>query len=130
MTNAVRAMATLNAVFQVSVGLLSVVSPLAAAAAFKVDPCSPAMLALIRMFGGLLAASGTVSALVARNPGRDPGLIVAFAASLLVNVTADVVVIGAGELHFDQLAVGMLIEFVLAALLIVLRAQGMAKGSR
>jgi Domain of unknown function (DUF4345) len=118
MKKIVQAVAGFNAVFQLVVGLLSVVSPLTAAAAFKVEGESPVLLALIRMFGGLLASSGIISALIAKNPDRDRGLVRAYAGCLLLNVAADVVVIASGELRFDQLAVGMVLELVLATLLV------------
>jgi hypothetical protein len=114
MRKIVRAIAALTAVFQFLVGLLSVASPETAAAAFKVSVSAPAMLALIRMFGGLFATSGVICALIAQNPDRDRSLVTAFAACLLLNVGADV---AAGELRFDQLAVGMLLELLLAVLL-------------
>jgi hypothetical protein len=113
--------AGLNAVFQLLVGLLSVASPDTAAVAFKVTVASPAMLALIRMFGGLLASSGVISAIIAKNPDRDRSLVLAFAAGLLLNVAADTAVIAAGELRFDQLAAGMVLEIVLAFLLFFYR---------
>jgi len=119
--NIVRAVAALTTVFQVLVGLLSVASPETAAAAFKVSVAAPAMLALIRMFGGLFLTSGIICALVAQNPDRDRPLVTAFAACLLFNVVADVAVIATGELRFDQLAVGMLLELLLAVLLFLHR---------
>jgi hypothetical protein len=119
MKTAVRILAALNAVFQIIVGLLSVASPPAAAAAFKVEIGSPAMAALIRMFGGLLAASGILSGYIAKDPDRDRALCRVYAVALLVNVVTDVIVIGAGELRFDQLASGMILELVLAIVLLV-----------
>ncbi len=121
MRKIIRAVAALTAIFQVLVGLLGVASPDTAAAAFKVTVAAPAMLALIRMFGGLFATSGVISALIAQNPDRDRPLVTAFAACLLLNVGADVAVIVAGELRFDQLAVGMLLELLLAVLLLLRR---------
>lgn len=117
MRKVVVGVAALNAVFQLLVGLLSVVSPEAAARAFKINVAAPAMLALIRMFGGLLASSGVISALVAKNPDRDRSLVIAFAACLLLNDAADGAVISAGEMRFDQLASGMLLQASLALLL-------------
>jgi hypothetical protein len=121
MRKVVRAVAALNAVFQILVGLLSVASPETAAQAFKVTVAAPAMLALIRMFGGLLASSGVISGLVAQSPDRDRPLIVAFAACLLLNVAADIAAITAGEIRLDQLAVGMILEVVLALMLFAYR---------
>jgi hypothetical protein len=121
MKKIVRAVAALTAVFQVLVGLLGIASPETAAAAFKVSVAAPAMLALIRMFGGLFATSGVIAALIAQNPDRDRSLVRAFAACLVLNVVADVAVIAAGELRFDQLAVGMLLELLLAVLLFLRR---------
>jgi uncharacterized protein DUF4345 len=121
MRKIVRATAALTAVFQVLVGVLSVVSPETAAQAFKVSVSAPAMLALIRMFGGLFATTGVISGLIAENPDRDRSLVRAFAGCLLLNVGADIVVIAAAELRFDQLAVGMLLELLLAVLLLLYR---------
>ncbi len=111
----------LNAVFGLVVGLLAVASPVAAAGAFKVSVDSPAMLGLIRMFGGLLASSGIVSAVVARDPDAHPLLTRAYAAILVLNVAADGLVIASGEMRFDQVASGMLLELLLAALLFAYR---------
>jgi hypothetical protein len=113
--------AALNAVFQLLVGLLSVASPETAAVAFKVTVAAPAMLALIRMFGGLLASSGVISVLIAKNPDRDRSIVIAFAGCLLFNVAADTAVIMAGEMRFDQLAAGMVLQTVLALLLLFYR---------
>jgi hypothetical protein len=121
MKRLVRAVAALNAVFQVAVGALSVGSPHAAAAAFKVDLGTPALSALIRMFGGLLLASGLISGLIARNVDESAALRRVYAVCLAVNVTADLCVIGAGEMAFGQLAAGMILEAVLAALLLTYR---------
>ena len=129
MKKLVRALAGFNSAFQVLVGLLCIAAPVVAAAAFKVDIASPAMRALLRMFGGLLASTGILSALIARDPDRDRGFVLAFTACLLLNVGADVVVIGAGELRFDQLAVGMLLELVLAAVLLAYRFSGRASST-
>jgi hypothetical protein len=123
MKKAVQGVAALNALFGLVVGLLCVAGPATAAAAFQIDAGAPAVHALVRMFGGLLAASGIVSALLAKDPSRDAGLVVGYAACLLVNVTADSVVIAAGELRFDQLAGGMVIQALLAGLLLVHRGR-------
>jgi hypothetical protein len=107
----------LNALFGVVVGALSVVSPVAAAGAFKVDPSPESLLALIRMFGGLLLASGLVSGLVAKDPDASPALSRTYAICLLVNVSADVAVIASHEMTFGQVGSGMVLEAVLAVLL-------------
>jgi hypothetical protein len=112
------AVAWLNAVFGVVVGSLATVSPVVAAGAFKVSVDSPAMLALIRMFGGLLASSGLVSAIVAKDPDGYPLLTKTYAGILLLNVSADALVIASSEMRFDQVASGMLLELLLAALLL------------
>jgi hypothetical protein len=118
---AVRILAGLNALFSIIVGSLSVISPQTAAMLFKVDVGAPAMLALIRMFGALLASSGAISVLIAKNPERDPGMVATYAGILLLNVGADAVAIVAGEIRFDQLAVGMGLEVALAIALILAR---------
>jgi len=119
MRKVVVAVAALTAVFQLLVGLLGMVSPETAAVAFKITVTAPAMLALIRMFGGLFASSGIICALIAKNPDRDRSLVVAFATCLLLNDGADVAAILAGEIRFDQLAVGMVLQLALAVLLLV-----------
>jgi len=116
----------LNAAFGLLVGLLAVASPVAAAAAFKVSVDSPAMLALIRMFGGLLASSGVVSGFIARDPDASPKLTRTYAAILLLNVATDGLVIASGEMRFDQVASGMLLELLLAALLFAYRPRAAA----
>jgi len=121
MRKVVVAIAALTAVFQILVGLLSVVSPEIAAQTFKVVVAAPAMLALIRMFGGLFVSSGVICALIAKNPDRDRSLVLAFAGCLVLNVAADIAAIMAGEIRFDQLAVGMILETVLALLLFAYR---------
>jgi ABC-type antimicrobial peptide transport system permease subunit len=45
------------------------------------------------------------------------GLVLAFAGCVILNVAADIAAIMAGEIRFDQLAVGMILESVLALLL-------------
>ena len=121
MRRVVQIVGWLNAAFGLLVGLLAVASPMAAAGAFKVGVDSPAMLALIRMFGGLLASSGIVSAVVAKDPDRYPILVRAYAACLLLNVATDALVIASGEMRFDQVASGMLLELLLGVLLFVYR---------
>jgi hypothetical protein len=123
MKRAVQVVAGLNGLFGIVVGLMSVAAPRVAAGAFKVDGTSVALLALIRMFGGLLAASGIISSVIARNPDESRTLIRAYAACLAVNVAADIAVIGAGEMQFAQLASGMLLEALLAILLVVYQAR-------
>jgi hypothetical protein len=121
MRRVVQIVGLLNAAFGVLVGLLAVASPMAAAGAFKVSVDSPAMLALIRMFGGLLASSGIVSAVVARDPDRYPVLVRAYAACLVLNVATDALVVASAEMRFDQVASGMLLELLLAVLLFAYR---------
>lgn len=122
MRTMVKVVAGLNALFQGLVGLVCIIAPSTAANLFKVEVSGVAMLALLRMFGGLLTSNGVVSGLIAQNPDRDRGLVAAYSALLLLNVGADLVVIGTGELRFDQLAIGMLLEAVLAVLLIFYRS--------
>ncbi len=119
MRGIVRVVASLNALFGVVVGGLAVVSPTAAAGAFKVDASPESLLALIRMFGGLLAASGLISGLIAKDPDASPALARLYAVCLLVNVGADVAVIGSHEMTFGQVGSGMMLEAVLAVLLLV-----------
>ncbi len=121
MRRIVQIVAWLNAAFGVAVGLLAVASPVAAAGAFKVTVDSAAMLALIRMFGGLLASSGIVSMLVARDPDGHPALVRAYAGCLVLNVATDGLVIASGQMRFDQVASGMLLELLLAVLLFAYR---------
>ncbi len=118
---AVRTLAGANGIFQVIVGLLSLISPQTAAGLFAVDVTAPVMLALIRMFGALLASSGAISILIAKNPERDPGMVATYAGILLLNVGADLVAIVAGEIRFEQLAIGMALQVALATALIVAR---------
>ena len=121
MRRVVQIVGWLNAAFGLLVGLLAVASPTAAAGAFKVGVDSPAMLALIRMFGGLLASSGIVSAVIAKDPDRYPVLVRAYAACLVLNVATDALVIASGEMRFDQVASGMLLELLLGVLLFAYR---------
>jgi hypothetical protein len=118
MRKIVQIVAWLNAAFGLLVGLLAVASPVAAAGAFKVSVDSPAMLALIRMFGGLLASSGVVSGFIARDPDAHPALARTYAAILLLNVATDGLVIASQQMRFDQVASGMLLELLLAVLLL------------
>jgi hypothetical protein len=123
MRTLIRVIAGLNAAFQVLVGLISVASPRTAAGLFKVEIASVALLALIRMFGGLLAASGIISGVIAKDPDESRGFLRAYAACLLLNVGADVAVISAGEMQFSQLASGMVLELVLALLILAYPAK-------
>ncbi len=105
----------LGCVFQGIVGLLSIASPAAAAGLFQLEGLAPSQLALIRMFGGLLAGSGVISFVVARNPEANPGLPAAYALTCLLNLAADTLVGFSGAMRFSQLALGMLLQAVLVA---------------
>ncbi len=126
MKKIVQGLAGFNALFQALLGVACIVAPVGAAGLFHVEASGPTTLALVRMFGGLLAASGAVSAWVALDPDRDRAFLRLFGGALLVNVAADCAVIGAGELRFDQLAAGMLIELALAVLLFVYGARAVS----
>jgi len=54
---------------------------------------------------------------IAKNPDRDRPLVHAFAGCLVLNLAADIAAIVAGEIRFDQLAAGMILETMLALLL-------------
>jgi hypothetical protein len=125
MRTALRVLAGLNGAFQCIVGVLCVLAPAAAGSLFGIVSPTPVTLALTRMFGGLLAGSGLLSALLARDPDRNPDLPWLVAVTCVVNVASDVTVIANGELRFDQLAVGMGLQIVLAALAVA-HARGRA----
>jgi cytochrome c oxidase subunit IV len=108
-----RVVAGLNAVFQGILGVLSIASPTVAAGLFQLEGLAPPSLALIRMFGGLLAGSGVISAVVARNPEANPGLPAAYALTCVLNLAADTLVGLSGAMRFSQLAFGMLLQAIL-----------------
>jgi hypothetical protein len=108
-----RVVAGLNAVFQGPLGVLSMASPAVAAGVFQLEGVGPPGLALIRMFGGLLAGSGLISAVVAKNPEANPGLPAAYALTCLLNLAADTLVGLSGAMRFSQLALGMLLQAIL-----------------
>jgi len=108
-----RVVAGLNAVFQGLLGVLSMASPTVAAGLFQLEGLPPPALALIRMFGGLLAGSGLISAVVARNPDANPGLPAAYALTCVLNLAADTLVGISGAMRFSQLALGMLLQAIL-----------------
>lgn len=113
-----RILAGVTAAFQLLVGLLSILAPTAAGAVFRVEMvASPFQLALVRMFGGLLAGAGIVAALFMVAPDQPRGVRRAYATALLLNVLVDCVVIGAGELGAGQLLGGMVPQLALAAAL-------------
>jgi hypothetical protein len=116
MRTALRVLADLNGAFQCIVGLLCVLAPGAAGALFGIVVPTPITLALTRMFGGLLVGSGLLSALLARDPDRNPDLAWLVAAACVVNVASDAMVVSHGELRFDQLAVGIVLQVVLIGL--------------
>ncbi len=120
MTSITRVFAFLNAAFQILVGLAAVVAPGLAAGIFGVPSGgAPAVTALIRMFGGLLAGAGLFAALVAVDPDRPRWFTRTLAVALLGNVVADVLVVGAGELGFGSVGGGMVLELIFAVLLLV-----------
>ena len=114
-----RILAALTAAFQLAVGLLSIVAPTMAGAIFQVERVpSPFQLALVRMFGGLLAGAGFVSALFVVDPDRAIGVRRAYAAALILNVAVDTLIITNGELGAAQLVGGMVPQFALAVVLL------------
>jgi hypothetical protein len=113
MRTLLRVVAGVNAIFQGLLGLLSIASPEMAAGLFQLEGLVPSSLALIRMFGGLLAGSGLISAVVARNPEANPGLPTAYALTCVLNLAADTVVGFSGAMRFSQLALGMLLQALL-----------------
>jgi hypothetical protein len=116
MLRALRLLAGFNAAFQVTVGLLCTAAPASAEKVFELAQTGASVDALTRMFGGLLFGSGLVSALVARDPDRNRDLPVLLAASCVVNVSADMLVISSGEMTFGQLAAGIVLQAIVAAL--------------
>src|SRR5216684_629332 len=65
------------------------------------------------LLGVLLAGSGLVSAVVARNPEANPGLPAAYALTCVLNLAADTLVGLSGAMRFSQLAIGMLLQAIL-----------------
>lgn len=129
MRTSLRVLAALNAAFQGLVGLAAVLAPTAAAAAFGLPAdLAPAAVAVIRMFGGLLAGAGMFAALVAMDPDRPAGFRRTLAAALFLNVAADLVVVGAGELALGQVAVGMGLELVFGVALLLPTSGAAARG--
>jgi hypothetical protein len=118
MRKALRVVAGLNGVFQMIVGLLCTLAPDAAAKVFELGQTGPAILALTRMFGGLLFGSGLLSGLIARDPDRNPDLLVLASAACVANISADFIVVSSGELAFKHLAGGILIQVILVVLAI------------
>ena len=112
-----RVLAGVNAVYQGLAGLLSIVSPQLAAAAFKIGEPAPAAAALIRIAGGLLVGNALWLGLLARAPDAHPLLVPLVIAGCAVNLTADLAIVLAGDMRFDQLAVGMALQMLLVAAL-------------
>src|SRR5712692_7452880 len=123
MRTLLRVAASINAVFQVLLGLVAVASPQGAAGLFQLQGLGPPELAVVRMFGGLLAGSGLLSAIIARSPDAYPGLLVGYALACMLNLTADTAVGLSGEMRFSQLALGMAPQ-ALIAIAIVARLRG------
>ena len=120
MQTALRIVAGFNTAFQGIVGAAAVVAPMAIAGTFGVAVApSDVFLAVVRMFGGLLFASGLTSGLIAWRPDIDPWLRRIFALGLLGNVAADIVILATGELGLAQLGFGMALETTLATLLLL-----------
>ena len=107
MRTLLRVAASINAVFQVLLGLVAVASPQVAAGLFQLQGLGRPELAVVRMFGGLLAGSGLLSAIIARSPEANPGLLVGYALACMLNLIADTSVCLSGEMRFSQLALGM-----------------------
>lgn len=116
--NAVRLLAGLNAAFQLPLGLCAVLAPALAAPLVQL-PLSPGPgTALVRMFGGLLATLGLLSAACLVRPSLEPWFARLYAVALLGNVAADAGVLAAGELGLDALGGGMVLEAALAVALL------------
>lgn len=113
MRAALRILASLNAVFQAAVAALCVLAPRAAAGVFELSEDGPSVRALTRMFGGLIFGSALLSALVARDPERNPDLLLLLIAGCLANLAADSLVVGSGEMLFAQLGAGMVVQVIL-----------------
>jgi hypothetical protein len=107
MRTLLRVAASINALFQVLLGLVAVATPQMAAGIFGLEGLGPPELAVVRMFGGLLAGSGLLSAIIARSPEGNPGLIVGYAFACILNLIADTAVCLSGQMRFSQLALGM-----------------------
>jgi len=107
-----RTVAGLNALFQIVVGVVAILSPTAAAKLFELGELAAPSLALIRMFGGLLAGSGLLSGVIAWKPEANRSLPVAYALTCLLSLAADTAVGLSGALRFSQLALGMLLQIL------------------
>src|SRR2546428_13696822 len=127
-----RVAAGVNAVFQGLLGVVSVARPTVAAGLFQLEGLSPPGLALIRIVGGLLAGSGLLSAVVAKNPEANPALPVADALACLINLVADTLIGLSGAMRFSQLAPGMLLQAILVVAVVAgrLRARAVPPASR
>ena len=125
-----RVLAGLNSVYQGLAGLLSIISPHLAAAAFKIGEPAPSSAALIRIAGGLLVGNALWLALVARAPDAHPLLVPLAIAGCAVNLAADLAIVLAGDMRFDQLAVGMGLQILLVAALAAARFGGTAAPAR
>jgi hypothetical protein len=125
MRGLLRGIAGLNGVFQIVLGVLCTIAPEGAGKAFELAQSGASVSALTRMFGGLLFGSGLLSAFVARDPDRNPDLLVLLVAACVVNVSADAMVVAHGEMPFASLAGGILLQVVLVVLALgVMRARG------
>lgn len=117
MLTVVRILAVLTAAFQILVGVAALLAPTVAADAFALPPDLPAaVVALIRMFGGLLAGTGLLVARVSL-PSPPPFRTV-LAAALLLNVATDGLVLATGAMTFGQVGAGMVLEALLGVALL------------
>jgi len=125
-----RVLAGVNAVYQGVAGLLCIVSPLLAGGAFKIGEPSPVAAALIRIAGGLLVGNALWLALTARAPEAHPLLVPLVIAGAAVNLAADAAILVAGDMRFDQLGAGMVLQGLLVAALLLAHFSGALRPAR
>lgn len=122
MRTPIRILAALVAAFQVPVGVACVLAPALAAGSFGIaTEGAPAVAALVRMFGGLLAGTGLFAGAFVVDPDRPAPWGRLLAAALGVSVATDGLVLVSGELGLAQVGVGMGLEALLALALLVAR---------
>lgn len=127
MSRIARVLAAVNALYQGLAGLLCITSPALAAGAFKIGEPAPVSRALIRIAGGLLVGNALWLGLFARAPAAHPLLAALVIAGSAINLAADVAILLAGDMRFDQLGVGMVLQglLVVAVVMAILGRQAL-----
>jgi hypothetical protein len=111
----VRIVFGLNAIYQLVVGGMALVTPDAVYKFYGAADVQPFMLGIGRGLGAMVVFGALVSAFIARDPDRDPVLLPLMGFLSVATVAAWTLALTAGELTMDQVGVDVLVQVALLA---------------